>query len=85
MCGIIYIVVIKLLLYLGTVKSKKSIKIILVGASFTKITLEVKKKNKTNNLKVIIMTTILLALRLHLRALYCAFLKPHYNYLKLPF
>lgn len=46
MCGIIYIVVIKLLLYLGTVKSKKSIKIILVGASFTKITLEVKKKIK---------------------------------------
>lgn len=44
MCGIIYIAVIKRLLYLDTVKSKKSIKIILIAAPFTKITLEVKKK-----------------------------------------
>lgn len=42
MCGIIYIAVIKLLLYLDTVKSKKNI--ILIGVPFTKITLEVKKK-----------------------------------------
>lgn len=43
MCGIIYIAVIKLLLYLDTVKSKKK-NIILIGVPFTKITLEVKKK-----------------------------------------